>query len=187
MLSTWITSLSVPAVGLALATASEAPHAAERGRGVAWWVWLLILLAPLALAIWWWLRKTPREVAPPAVTEITLPEIRTVTRSADPVAAPVAAPLPAVNAPAPEAATPDDLTRIEGIGPVISRRFHEAGIATFAQLAAADVDHLEQILSDAKLRLAKPATWPEQARLAAAGDWEALAALQAELKGGRRV
>jgi hypothetical protein len=37
------------------------------------------------------------------------------------------------------------------------------------------------------LRLAHPATWPEQAALAATGEWEALEALQAKLKGGRRV
>ena len=34
------------------------------------------------------------------------------------------------------------------------------------------------------LRLAKPDHWPEQAALAASGDWEAFEALQAELKGG---
>ena len=33
---------------------------------------------------------------------------------------------------------PDDLTRIPGIGPVFARRLMEAGIATFAQLAAAE-------------------------------------------------
>ena len=31
-----------------------------------------------------------------------------------------------------------------------------------------------------------PSTWPEQASLAAAGEWDALQALQDELKGGRR-
>jgi len=82
---------------------------------------------------------------------------------------------------------PDKLERIEGIGPKISKLLQEAGIATFEQLAATEVSRLEQILQDADLRLADPATWPEQARLAAAGDWKALDALQEDLKGGRRA
>jgi hypothetical protein len=80
----------------------------------------------------------------------------------------------------------DDLTRIEGIGPKIAGVLGGAGIATFAQLAATNVSRLEQILRDHELTLANPATWPEQARLAAAGNWAALERLQDELKGGRR-
>ncbi len=83
----------------------------------------------------------------------------------------------------------DDLKRIEGIGPRIAAVLQEAGITTFAQLADADQARLERILEEADprlLRLASPAHWPEQAALAAAGEWEALQALQSELKGGRR-
>jgi predicted flap endonuclease-1-like 5' DNA nuclease len=82
------------------------------------------------------------------------------------------------------------LTRIEGIGPKISGVLQEAGITTFAQLADTDPASLEEILeaSDPRLRrLADPTTWPEQAALAAAGEWEAHEALRGELKGGRRV
>jgi len=82
---------------------------------------------------------------------------------------------------------PDDLKRIEGIGPKIASLLRDAGIATFAQLAAADVERLREILAAANLRIADPTTWPEQAALAAAGDWERLAYLQGELKGGRRA
>ena len=81
----------------------------------------------------------------------------------------------------------DNLRRIEGIGPKIAQVLQDAGIQTFAQLAAADVGRLEQILQDAQMTLADPATWPEQARLAAAGDWGGLEKLQDELQGGRRV
>jgi predicted flap endonuclease-1-like 5' DNA nuclease len=87
-------------------------------------------------------------------------------------------------------AVPDDLKRIEGIGPKLSMVLQEAGIVTFALLAAASPDRLAQILEAADprlLRLADPATWPEQAALAAAGEWDALAVLQGTLKGGRRV
>lgn len=89
-----------------------------------------------------------------------------------------------------EPAAPDDLKRIEGIGPKISSVLQEAGISTFVQLADTAVSQIEQIL-EAKdprlLRLADPTSWPEQAALAAAGEWDALEALQGELKGGRRA
>jgi predicted flap endonuclease-1-like 5' DNA nuclease len=82
---------------------------------------------------------------------------------------------------------PDNLQLIEGIGPKISKVLENVGITTFAQLAGAEVGHLEHVLSEAGMTLANPSTWPEQASLAAAGDWEALEVLQDELKGGRRV
>jgi hydrogenase-4 membrane subunit HyfE len=81
---------------------------------------------------------------------------------------------------------PDDLKRIEGIGPKISGLLQAAGIATFAELASTDVSHLLQIVRDAGITIADPTTWPEQAALAAAGEWEQLEALQEALKGGRR-
>ena len=65
-----------------------------------------------------------------------------------------------------------------------------AGIATFAQLAATEASQIEQILEEADprlRRLADPTTWPEQADVAASGDWDALKALQNELKAGRRA
>ena len=89
-----------------------------------------------------------------------------------------------------EAATivADELTRIEGIGPKIAGLLQGAGVSTFEQLAGTGVDRLEQILADAKLAgLANPSTWPEQAGLAAKGDWGRLETLQNELKGGRRA
>jgi predicted flap endonuclease-1-like 5' DNA nuclease len=95
--------------------------------------------------------------------------------------------LQSVKAPAGEI-EPDDLKRIEGIGPRISQLLQDAGILTFGQLAAAEVARLREIIADAGLSaLADPATWPEQAQLAADGDWEALQTLQDELAGGRRA
>jgi predicted flap endonuclease-1-like 5' DNA nuclease len=92
-----------------------------------------------------------------------------------------------IPATAPGRVPPDDLKRIEGIGPKISGVLQEAGITTFAQLAGADVGRLRQILREAGVRVANPTTWPEQAGLAAVGQWDGLEALQATLKGGRRV
>ena len=88
----------------------------------------------------------------------------------------------------PEPIVPDNLRKIEGIGPKISSILNEAGIFTFAQLAAATVPHLEKVVRvDAGIRLAHPDTWPEQAQLAAGGQWDALQTLQDSLKGGRYV
>jgi hypothetical protein len=153
-------------VGLALSGFSSPTVGTEDG-GNPWWIWILVLLALVAfvaVVLWWWLRGFREEE-----------EEETFSRAA---------------ATAPAAAVPDDLKRIEGIGPKISNVFRAAGIATFAQLAATDVERLRQVLEAANpnlLRLADPTTWPEQAKLAASGNWEALEALQDELKAGRRA
>ncbi|UCE06851.1 MAG: PASTA domain-containing protein [bacterium] len=81
----------------------------------------------------------------------------------------------------------DDLTRIEGIGPIIFSLLQSSGITTFSQLAATSVNQLRKLLKKARITVADPATWPEQARLAAGGKWDAFDALKEELKGGRVV
>jgi predicted flap endonuclease-1-like 5' DNA nuclease len=153
-----------------------------------------------ALVLWWWLRRRPEEVI--LKTELgTISRVRGIGRPpAGPVpsqaegpaqVSPVEGPVPSpVEGPVPsqvEGAPADDLKRIEGIGPKISNVLQDAGITTYAQLAATDVHRLRQILDESGIRLANPDTWPEQARLAAAGDWDALKRLQSQLKGGRRV
>jgi predicted flap endonuclease-1-like 5' DNA nuclease len=80
----------------------------------------------------------------------------------------------------------DDLKRIEGIGPKIATVLNEAGITTFAQLAGRGADELKQIVTDGGVRIAFTETWPEQAALAAAGEWKKLEELQEALQGGRR-
>jgi predicted flap endonuclease-1-like 5' DNA nuclease len=82
---------------------------------------------------------------------------------------------------------PDDLAIVEGIGPKIAAVLNQAGVMTFAQLANMGVDQLELILHQASLRLADPSSWPDQARLAADGDWAGLKALQDRLTAGRRT
>jgi predicted flap endonuclease-1-like 5' DNA nuclease len=85
-----------------------------------------------------------------------------------------------------EPSKPDDLHQIEGIGPKVAELLNTAGITTFAVLAETDVDRLNQILDEAKLQYMEPSSWPEQAALAAKGDWKGFETLTAELKGGRR-
>jgi len=82
---------------------------------------------------------------------------------------------------------PEDLKVLEGIGPKIAQLLKDDGILTFAQLADTSVERLEAILHAAgpNFRLADPATWPEQARLAADGKWDALRVLQDRLIGGQ--
>ncbi len=84
---------------------------------------------------------------------------------------------------------PDDLTKVEGIGPKIAEHLQNAGISTFAALAAADQAQLQKVLTDAGPRFSihKPDTWPEQAALAAAGKWDELNKLKDELDGGKRA
>ena len=95
---------------------------------------------------------------------------------------------PEAGAAATDGGEPEDLQKIEGIGPKIAGLLEEAGIDSYARLARADVDRLQAILDAAgfRYRLADPTTWPEQASLAAAGRWSELEVLQEELLGGRR-
>lgn len=79
----------------------------------------------------------------------------------------------------------DDLTLIEGIGPKSGEALKNAGIKTFAQVAATSPADLEKAIKDQKVRLVgSTETWPMQADLAAKGDLDGLKALQARIKGG---
>jgi large subunit ribosomal protein L21 len=80
----------------------------------------------------------------------------------------------------------DDLTKIEGIGPKVAKTLNAAGISTFEDLSVANAEALQQILNDAGLQMMDPTTWPQQAKLAADGDWDALKKLQDKLSGGRK-
>ncbi|WP_336514832.1 helix-hairpin-helix domain-containing protein [Pollutibacter soli] len=88
-----------------------------------------------------------------------------------------------------EKTTEDDFTKIEGIGKKIAGILKEQQILSFADLAKATPKKLKTILdnSGTNLKLADPASWPKQSKLAAAGKWEELKELQAELKGGKAV
>jgi len=124
----------------------------------------------------------------PVVATAPVVEATPVVEAA-PVAevAPVVETAPVVEAtPVAEAAAADDLEVIEGIGPKIASVLQAAGITSFAELAATDVERLNEILQEANLRLAHAETWPEQAGLAAAGKWDEFNALTEQLKGGRR-
>lgn len=81
----------------------------------------------------------------------------------------------------------DDLKIIEGIGPKVSKILNDGGIHSFADLAHADPEKLNELLKSAKLNMMNVAGWIEQAALAARGDMAGLKKMQEEMKGGRRV
>lgn len=208
--------LTSPAVNLRLGGLAHIPAAAEEPGGGLGWIWVLIALL-LLIPLLWWLRRSggPQRAADhahnaPTPTKASPADEETVTAatetatSAPPSPAVTSAPAetpqpgPTLAAAVQEAAPPtrraqastkpDDLTIIEGIGPKISRLLQDKGIKTFAELAAADLNRVEEILSEAGLsNITEPSTWPEQAQLAAEGKWDELKAWQHELKAGRRA
>ena len=146
---------------------------------------IIVLFVLLEWLLLWWLRRGSE------ATQVSMPQPKAEMPAPAVKSAPVA-PLvePVPPAPAVKSAPlmPDDLKIIEGIGPKIASILAAAGITTFAQLAATDVSRLREIIAQAGLTaLADPATWPQQAALAAAGKLDELEVLQGQLKGGRRV
>jgi predicted flap endonuclease-1-like 5' DNA nuclease len=170
--------------------------------GIDWWVWILIgvLLLLFLLIIGFVLQNEPGPPIPEReskmyVTASSAAKAKPEAKQA-PSSEPKSEPEPE-QAPEPETepeqepepeseAEPEELTRIEGVGPKVAGLLKNAGITTFASLAEADVERLNAILEKAELQFMDPSSWPEQAALAAKGDWEAFEKLTAELKGGRR-
>jgi len=81
----------------------------------------------------------------------------------------------------------DDLTKVEGIGKKIEALLNRSGISSYKQLSRSTVKKIKQILEEAgsKFSMHNPGSWPKQAKLAAEGKWDELAALQKELKSGK--
>lgn len=81
----------------------------------------------------------------------------------------------------------DDLKIVEGIGPKIEGLLKDGGIHTWAELAVAPVERLQEILNEAgpRYQMHDPGTWPAQAKFADEGKWEELKEYQDMLIGGR--
>ena len=90
---------------------------------------------------------------------------------------------------APADVTPDDLTRIEGIGPKVNEILHSNAIYTFKQLADTDADTVKNILTakGGTYKTMDPSTWGQQAQLVVDGKDDELKELQDRLKGGKEV
>jgi len=91
------------------------------------------------------------------------------------------------SAPAKKTEKGDDLTKVEGIGPKIKEILWNAGVLSYADLAAKTADEVREILSAEGSRYNRfdPTTWPEQAKLAAEGEWDKLKEWQDQLSGGK--
>jgi predicted flap endonuclease-1-like 5' DNA nuclease len=85
----------------------------------------------------------------------------------------------------------DDLKKIWGIGPKIETLLWLQGITTFQQLSTKTHEELDGMLANAgeRFRISRENvldSWQEQARLAAAGRWVELDALQKRISRTRR-
>jgi predicted flap endonuclease-1-like 5' DNA nuclease len=144
-----------------------------------WFWWGINIGVLLALGLWWWLDKQSKAATAVKVQPLVLPQDddeveQPVETTISPVAKQVVK-------------EPDNLKVIEGIGPRSAQVLADAGVLTFSGLAAMHPDDIQVVLRAAGVRVPYPETWPEQAELAAAEDWEALKDLQGKLKGGRRA
>jgi large subunit ribosomal protein L15 len=81
----------------------------------------------------------------------------------------------------------DDLKLIEGVGPKIADLLINAGVITFADLAATPAEKVKEILEAAGSRytMHDPTTWAAQAELARDGKFDELKELQDKLNGGK--
>jgi large subunit ribosomal protein L4 len=119
-------------------------------------------------------KAAPVEAQKP-VAKVEAPKVEAV--KAAPVETPAAAP----------ASTPDDLKRIEGIGPKINDALIAAGIDTFVKLEAASEESLKAALETAGLRFAPSlGTWAEQSGFLVRGDEAGFKALTDSLTAGRK-
>ena len=183
-------------------------QAAEGGGGIPWWVWFILIAVLLLLLLIGFARQPEPGQPLPKPEERVVPVAAAVALESDEeealdtliVAGETAdehlaqkpevddseSTVPAAEASKAEPAPADDLKRIEGIGPKIAGIFDDNDITTFAALAASEPEQLQEILDTAGIRLAHPGTWPEQATLAAAGQWDELEKLQDGMKGDRQ-
>lgn len=139
-------------------------------RKIPSWLLEFFILAVLLLILRWWLAQRDRRSALPVSSGAArlsrfAPDART-----QPVEKEAPIPTDGAKAVSPAHVPPDDLKRIEGIGPKIAGLLNAAGIHSFAQLADQTEASLRALLKEAGLAMINPATWPEQARQISAGD-----------------
>lgn len=138
-------------------------------------------------------KPKPQPAPKPAPAAVADPEVieQAPTPAAVPAPDEVEAPVqPTEQLPkAPADIEPDDLTKIEGIGPKINELLQASAIMTFKQLADASVDTVKEILvaKGGTYKTKDPGTWGQQAQLAADGKWDELKELQDRLDGGKEA
>jgi predicted flap endonuclease-1-like 5' DNA nuclease len=105
--------------------------------------WIGFLVTMISVAFLYWLKQQKREVVPRPLI---------VTRRFEPNSVAELAQR--------EPDSPDSLEDIKGIGPATARQLNEAGIYTFAQLAAAEPDEIVAISGNTPW---DPADWIAEA------------------------
>jgi predicted flap endonuclease-1-like 5' DNA nuclease len=129
---------------------------AKRKRFSPWWFGLKFGFL-VAIVVWWWLQDQSEMPQPVKEKSIVLPpEKKKTLPPKEKISAPVTKPKPVpVN--------PDDLTRIDGIGPKYAKVLMDADVKTYAQLAAMDAEVVQDIFRVAVGRAPDPSSWIEQA------------------------
>ena len=110
-------------------------------------------------ALVWAMRDRFVSIASPKEPEP--PSFRVVTTPPPPPTEHVSHPAPPDTAPT-ETPDPDDLTAINGVGPVFERRLMETGMATFAAIAEASPDRIAEATG---VPTSRAEDWIRQARL----------------------
>ena len=98
-------------------------------------------------------------MAPPQVVEEVVEQVVAPPQVVEKVVEQVVAPPP----PSVEEVVPDSLVAIRGIGFSTQERLNEGGFLTYAQLAEAKVEEIEELLGPTA-RLADVESWIEQAK-----------------------
>lgn len=137
--------------------------------------WLAAGVALVLLGLVWLLlarrkRPAPRREYRDVLSEGAGPAQRNTALIDAPPAAAIAVPQGVADAPV--VADGDDLTRIKGLGPKLSRLLADLGVTRFDQIAAwseADIAAIDAQLGAFAGRPTRDA-WVEQARLLASGD-----------------
>ena len=114
-------------------------------------------------------------IEPPEASPLTLPI------TPPPITPPPITPPPIV---APKIA--DDLTRIEGIGPKTQAALRAQGFGSYESISWVSPARLSEALAAENMRRSHTTTWPAQAALAHAGEWERLKDWQDILHSGRK-
>jgi F-type H+-transporting ATPase subunit gamma len=95
---------------------------------------------------------------------------------------------PKAPAKAKKSAGGDDLTKLEGVGPKMSKALIDAGLDTFVKVAAASEEQLRAAVTAAGMSFSPSLpTWAQQADLAAKGEWDSLKQFQQNLVAGRNA
>lgn len=133
------------------------------------------------------------EAEAPAAPEPAVEEVAVETPAVEEITEEITEEIVVEETPAPVAeatpAKPDDLKKIEGIGPKIAEVLTAGGIGTYAALGGATPEKIREILDAAEGNFAAhdPGTWPKQGQMAADGKWDDLKKWQDELDGGKEV